>query len=107
MVQNIFQNWTETTQDISVSPEWCMIIADQCYITESLFFDYIRNSRLNIIVEVFPFQSVNNIFSHPLESVSEEIMKKKFYYSNNVLIILLIAKGHFPFPNVYPENSDR
>ena len=36
--KNIFQDWTEGTQEISVSWEWYLIITDQCYIRETLLF---------------------------------------------------------------------
>ena len=43
-----------------------MTITVQFYITKTLFYG------LNILVEVFPLQSVNYISSHPLQFVVEE-----------------------------------
>ena len=39
--ENILQDWTEGTNDKSVSLDWDLIITDQCYISETFFFEVI------------------------------------------------------------------
>ena len=61
--ENIFQDWTEGTQDISVSLEWFLIITDQCYIIETNFYEqHIKYSWGNINGELFQLQSTDYVF---------------------------------------------
>ena len=59
--KNILQDWTEGTQNISVSLEWYLIITDQCYISETVFCEHISQTWGFVGEEVLPLESINMV----------------------------------------------